>query len=294
MVGSPVSSGGDYPNSITAYGSYVCVVNTGANNGLRCYTYSSTGLSAISGSDRSFGLALTTPPVSHTGPAQIAFTPDGSALIISIKGLNPPVYLYTFSSGIVGATAVKSANNGMVNFGFTFDVDGTVVLVDAAPYANGSGVIYLTYTSASITFTTNNYFLIQNEQAACWVQRSSGTGHFYISNAASAAVTEMSRSANTMTVVAEYPLATGAGPSDLVVVSLASQDYLYINEGGHKMLNVMKLVKGDATSIQSIASGTGTSPSGLAAYVVSKPNTASHLISFIPLLSVIIMMLVIM
>jgi len=291
MVGSPVSSGGDWPNSITAFGSYVCVVNTGANNGLRCYTFSSTGLTAISGSDRSFGLALTTPPVTHTGPAQIAFTPDGSALIISIKGLNPPVYLYTFSSGTVGTTAVKSSNNGMVNFGFTFDVDGTIVLVDAAPYGNNSGVIYLTWSASSLSFTTSNYFLIGSENAACWIQRSSATGHFYIANAASAAITEMSRSGNMMNVIAEYPLGAGVGPSDLAIVSLGSQDYLYINEGGVKMINAMKLVSGAATSIQTISSGTGANPSGLAAYLVGKPNGASVMY---PLLSVIMMLVFMM
>jgi len=274
LVGTPASSGGDWPNSVTAFGNYVCVVNTGANNGLRCFTFNATnGLTPIAGSDRSFGLNLTTPPISHMGPAQIAFTPSGNALIISIKGFNPPVYMYSFSNGVVGANPIQSTSNGAVNFGFTFDTDATIVLTDAAPYGNGSGIILLTATASNITFNTPNYFLIPSQSGVCWVVRSPSTTHFYVANTGTSTISELSRSANVLAVVNNYPVGNGSVPTDMTVVTLGTQDYLYINEVGASNITAMKLVSGNATIIGSIADHQGSHGAGIASFVATAAVT---------------------
>jgi len=57
-------SGGDFPTSLAASpdGDLLCVLNSGANNGIRCFQAGSSGWTHLSGWDRDLGLNLTTPP----------------------------------------------------------------------------------------------------------------------------------------------------------------------------------------------------------------------------------------
>jgi len=295
------SSGGDFPNSVTAYGSDACVVNDGANNGLRCFTFSSSGLTVTAGSDRSFGLNLTTPPASHTGPAQISFTPNGDALVITNKGMYPPVMLYTFSNGMPGNTAVTSTDNGMVNFGFAFGSTGSFVLTDAAPYGNGSGIIVVNQQATgtpSVTFATPGYYVIPNQQAACWIAYSSKLDRFYVANSASNAISEVTVSGGTFTIVNTYPLGNNTAPTDMVVLTVNGDDYLFINEVKAEMLVSMKLAAGSTTTISTISSNTGsTHAAGLGGYVVpmstkSSSNASNFAVSSLLFMSLLIFTIV--
>jgi len=228
LVGTPASSGGDYPLSLTANSNAVCVANSGIQNGLRCFSYNANGLTPIAGSDRLFGLNLTNPPVSHTGPAQISFTADGLGLVVSNKGANPPLFLYSFSNNVVSTNATQSAAIGMVPFGFTFDMDGTVVLTDAAPVGTNGGLMLVGVSTGnnSLTYLLGQFFLLPNQNAACWVTRSPQTGHFYVSNAASGSVTEVSRNGNILAVVNNYAL-NNSKPIDSAIASVNGQDYFF-------------------------------------------------------------------
>lgn len=91
----------DWPNTVAAhpFTDVVCVATSGYNNGIQCFSYSSSGLEMLDGTNRSLGLNLTTPPAFHTGPAQISFTPDGDGVVVSIKTANPhTLFYYTFNS----------------------------------------------------------------------------------------------------------------------------------------------------------------------------------------------------
>jgi hypothetical protein len=115
MLGNPVPSGGDYPNSLTfnKAGDMLCVLNAGTNGTilcatrftvtrilsklisdvLRCYDVTYSGLSAQEDSIRTLpNYNQTTPP---TGPSNtagaIAFTPDEQNIVVAIKGtVSPP------------------------------------------------------------------------------------------------------------------------------------------------------------------------------------------------------------
>jgi len=268
LLGSNQNAGGDWPLSVTArsrtkFGEIVCVANSGQTNGFGCMPYTPNGLSPV-GLKAIFNLTLTTPPASHMGPSQIQFTPDGSGLAVVVKGFNPPIDLFTFNTG----SLVQSSSNGHINFAFEFDTDGTMVLVDASPYNNGSGIIDVTLktgVSPSVTFTPPNYYIIPQQSSACWITRSKQTGYFYVSNAASANITEISRSGSTFTVINEYPAST---PTDVTIVSISGQDYLYVNDDG--IIRVYKLSKTSrAQSVQNLTRADGGGQ-GLATYVVPR------------------------
>jgi hypothetical protein len=138
-------SGGEWPLSVAALGNMVCVANGGAINGIRCFTFSSSGLTLLADPDRSFNLNLTTPPVFHTGPAQVQFVPDGSGVVVSIKSADPPLLLWTITNGALASTPVATSVLGNVPFGFEFDTDNTtIVITDPAPTGSFSGVGLIT------------------------------------------------------------------------------------------------------------------------------------------------------
>jgi len=254
------------------------VVNTGAMNGLYCYMYSSTGLSPISTSWRSFNLSLTTPPATHKGPSQLSFTPDGKALVVVIKGLNPPVYIYTFSNGQPGQTPGMSASEGSINFAFVFSPSGDIILVDAAPYNNGSGIVALSYSTStpSVAFTTSNYYLIPNQKSACWISYSSMTNYYYVSNAAAPATISVVswNSTSGFSDLLDNPIATNASASDSTIITINSQDYLFVNDGSLHNLWMYKL--SGSTLLNSLSfPRNDTGGQGVAGYVLTSSSTTS-------------------
>jgi hypothetical protein len=269
LVGTPVSSGGTYPLSVTAYGGIAAVVNSGDKNGIRTFTYGPSGLVPVSGSDRNLNLSLTNPPVSHTGPAQISFTPDGTGLIVSNKNASPPLFYFKISAnGIPSATPATSLNVGMVPFGFTFTADGNVVLTDAAPTGTSSGVIvaYINPYPQGPSFLTPSYYLIRDQQASCWISFSSRINHFYVSNLASGNVTELS-----LTGFAELNNYAVPEPLDSIVATVNSVDYLYVLSKSSAVY-VFSLNGSGATWIETAVVPSTTAIAGTAVYV-SKPST---------------------
>src|ERR1700761_676875 len=107
-IGKPVNSQGDQPQSIgasptTSNGSSstssfklfintyrkhtVCVVNSGQNNGVACFSADpKKGLSLLKDTTRAIGINATTPP---SGPfnstTQAQFSLDGKSLIVPVK-----------------------------------------------------------------------------------------------------------------------------------------------------------------------------------------------------------------
>jgi len=224
-------------------------------------------------------LALTTPPISHMGPAQIAFTPDGLALIVSIKGMNPPVLMYPFANGMPAASALNTSNNGNVNFGFAFQGSTTTfVMTDAAPYGNFSGIIVVdanTGYTPSVAFPAQTYFLITNQTAACWISYAPTVGHFYVSNSGSNVITEVSVSGSSFTVVSSYSLGNNKAPTDSVVLTLGGQDYIFFNEAKAQVIAGFAISSGSFTPLMEIASNGGATAAGLAGYLVPAPASTT-------------------
>lgn len=73
---------------------------------------------------------------------------------------------------------VVSSTMGNVPFGFAFDTDGTLFLTDAAPTGTFSGIQLASLSSSSIDFLLPNYFLIPDQEASCWVERSPVNGKY--------------------------------------------------------------------------------------------------------------------
>jgi len=237
------------------------------------------------------GLTLTTPPVSHRGPAQISFTGDGKALVVSIKGnISEPVQVFSFSTttGVSSTAAAKTPFLGQVAFGFAFADDGTLLLTDAAPYGTDSGVILVNVTTNPITvnFEENAYYTITNQTAACWAAWSAQSNHFYAANSASHSISEISRDQNAVISILSNLQTPNASVTDLLVINIGGTEYLMANEASVHKLLITSLSVGSTSFggvqyfIDYSSAVTNTShPAGIAFYTIpatpSPSNTAS-------------------
>jgi len=274
-----VTTSGDWPNSVGGYssGNVVCVTLSGLlNNGIQCFSYTSTGMTAISTGQRMFAETLTTPPVSHTGPSQVSFTPDGTGLWTISKtppsNITMPYRYYTVSISTggsavtLGSTPVMSASIGGVNFAGAFDpADSAFVTVDAA-----NGVNVLTYSAGAISAAG---YTADGGTAPCWIERSPNIGHFYAVNAGSATASEVSRSGNTITVVRQ--ISTFTASTDLIIVSLGSQDYLFVSSGKAMMLYSYMLMSTAAMNMQNVTAMTVSMNAAGLAFKLTSTSAAS-------------------
>jgi hypothetical protein len=178
-----IGSGGTFPVSVTARAGEVFVLNAENGASLQGYAVLSGHLGAVPWLHRSLGLATEGPgepeQFTHT-PGQVAFSPDGSDLIVTTKAAGQSVEVFrAFPFGGISQTPVVTPDP-TVPFAVTFDPQGHLLLAEAAGALasfriNGDG-------------TLTGLDSVATEQAAtCWV--TPAAGYYYTSNAGSATLT---------------------------------------------------------------------------------------------------------
>jgi 6-phosphogluconolactonase (cycloisomerase 2 family) len=111
-----VSSGGSMPTSIAVRDSSVYVLNAGGDANVTGFTLRDGGLEptgdvrALPGAD----------------PAQIGFTPDGSALIVTDRATDSLLEV-----PVAGGETIRHPSSGATPYGFDFTNDGTLVVTEA-------------------------------------------------------------------------------------------------------------------------------------------------------------------
>uniref|UniRef100_A0A8H7Y8Z6 3-carboxymuconate cyclase n=1 Tax=Psilocybe cubensis TaxID=181762 RepID=A0A8H7Y8Z6_PSICU len=276
MVGSPVSSEGEFPMSvaINAKGSMVCVLNGGTVNGVNCYTPDSKlGLIAKPNTLRSLGLNQTTPA---TGPAgttsHIVFSEDGSKLIASVKGVPPtPGFLAAWdiaADGSLSAEPVKStpAAGGLLPFSMTVIPGTNAILATDA----GVGFDIFDFGSggngtSSGDSASSSVVPIDGQSATCWSSFSSKSGNFYLTDIGTATVTEVNVSKNlTGSIVKQYPQAKGSATIDNDVATVGKNNFLYVLAANATTVNVLSVnTPGKATPVQNFNFASAAKAAGI-------------------------------
>ncbi len=176
-----IASGGKFPVSVTAHGGYVYVLNAEEGGSIEGYVVFA-GRRLIPIAHRSLDLPVPAPgkgeQFTHT-PGQIAFSPDGSELIVTTKAAGQSIEV--FATDTLSLVPKVNPEPGAVPFAVTFDSLGHLLVAEAGPSALASFALegrgYLKQLDA-----------LDTEQAAtCWVV--GAAGYFYTSNAGSASVT---------------------------------------------------------------------------------------------------------
>jgi 6-phosphogluconolactonase len=112
---------GPAPKSITEHAGLVYVLNTG-DPSLAAFRLTADGLEPLEGSRRDL------PP--GADPAQVGFTPDGSAVVVTERGTNSLRVFPVGEDGLLG-DSVETASSGPTPYGFAFGRNGALIVTEA-------------------------------------------------------------------------------------------------------------------------------------------------------------------
>jgi 6-phosphogluconolactonase (cycloisomerase 2 family) len=245
-----ISTGGSFPNSIAVRGGLVYVLNGLKGGSIQGFSRVGDHLVRVPGWKRSLGL-------SEDGgtPAQVAFTPDGSKLVVTTRGNGNSIDV--FSVGLLGPARkpIVYTKAGSAPFGFTFDARGHLVVTesglnDVATFAIGRDG-RLTQLDEVAT----------GQAATCWVVRNGD--HVYVSNAGSANLSRY-KVGGTGSLTGLGETATDAGTVD-AAASSDGRD-VYVQTGANGVVDEFRAgADGSLTRIGSVTVPDAAGGEGIAA-----------------------------
>jgi 6-phosphogluconolactonase (cycloisomerase 2 family) len=216
-----ISSGGQFPVSITAHGSQVFVLNAWGGGSVAGFLQIGGYLIAVPSWTRNLGLGTSSTTVFTGTPGQIGFTPDGSHLLVTTKNATNSVDV--FGDSLFGPSAEPTVTSlpGTIPFGFTFDQYGHLALTET-----GTDTV-ATFTVDAGGPLTQLGSVATGQAATCWIT-AAPEGTLYASNAGSATESTLSTTRDG-TITQLGTTATDAGTVD----AAASSDgqYLYVQAG---------------------------------------------------------------
>lgn len=222
LEGSPVSSGGTDPISLTAHGRFLYVLNAG-----------SLTISGFSTGGGLSPLPNSTQPLSSgaAGPEQIGFSQDGRALVVTEKVSNTIDTFAVGPGGLAGA-AQSNPSAGSGPYGFGFDNQGDLLVTDAV---TGAVTSYTVSDSGSLSLLDGP--VSTNGQAApCWLVTAGGGRYAYSADTGSGTISGFSVHDGRLALLDSSGVSatSGSSPFDLAV----SRDghFLYnLASGSHEL-----------------------------------------------------------
>jgi DNA-binding beta-propeller fold protein YncE len=222
-----LGSGGSFPVSVAVHGDLVYVLNALGGGRVQGYRVLGAILVPIPGSGRALGLDPTASPQFTNTPGQVAFTPDGSQLIVTTKDNGNDIDVFGVRSGgrLSAAPAVNS-EPGTVPFAISFDPSGHLVIAEAGTNALAAFALAASGTVSLIDAVPTG------ASATCWV---APAGPFlFASNAGSASESGYTSSASgTLTLAG----ATPTDPGTVDASAAAGGRFLYVQTGGNGIVD---------------------------------------------------------
>ena len=167
---SRVASGGVRPISLTVHDNVLYVLNAGGEGNISGFNVGADGaLTPIPGSTRALsGTAV--------GPAEVAFTPDGTRLVVTEKATSK-IDLYAVGPDGIASTAVSTASAGGTPFGFAFGHRDELFVSEAA----GSASSYVIDGNGGLTAASGA--VLTHQGAPCWAVVTKNGKFGYTANA---------------------------------------------------------------------------------------------------------------
>lgn len=167
---SRVSSGGIRPISLTVHGDVVYVLNAGGDGNISGFTVGAHGeLTPLAGSTRALS-------GSAVGPAQVAFSPNGSWLVVTEKATSR-LDVYAVGSDGIASAAITTASAGGTPFGFSFGHRDELFVSEAA----GSASSYAIDAGGSLVVASGG--VLTHQGAPCWAVVTKNGKFGYTANA---------------------------------------------------------------------------------------------------------------
>ena len=251
-----LSSGGTFPVSVTVHGDQAYVLNALGGGSLLGYRIDEGRLSPIDGSFRALNLGTTAATPFAATPGQVAFTPDGSRVLVTTKGTGNDVdVFFVRAGGQLSASPVVNALPGAVPFDVVFDRAGDVVLAEGGPNAVATFRLSASGTLSQLDVASTG------QAATCWIARAGQ--YVYASNAGSGSVSgyQVGESGG---LSALGNTATDAGTVD--AAATPGGGFIYVQAGKAGIVDEFAVGSGGAlTSIGSVTVPGGAGGEGIAA-----------------------------
>jgi 6-phosphogluconolactonase (cycloisomerase 2 family) len=217
-----ISSGGTFPVSVAVHGTSVYVLNALSAN-VQGFVAFFGRLFPLPGSSRSLGFSVPSDKTQFVStPGQVAFTPDGSKLVVTTKASGSDIDVFRVAPfGYLSPTPVVNAEPGSVPFAVSFDAVGHLVVADAGTNALSTFALSPNGTLASIAT------VLTGQTATCWVATAQGA--FFASNAGSA---DVSRFGEQLSGQLALEGTTGTDPGTVDAAPSVGGQYLYVQAGG--------------------------------------------------------------
>ncbi len=250
-----ISSGGAFPVSIAVHGDLVYVLNARSGGSIQGYLRIGATLVRIPSWHRDLGFNPNPSPEFTSTPGQIAFTPDGSKLVVTTKGDGNSIEVFPLD--ILGGPSIKpvvNADPGNVPFAVAFDRDNNLVVAEAGPSTVATFTIGHSGKLNLISRTATG------QAATCWVVVTGN--HAYASNAGSATLSGYTNKNGHLTALGTT--ATDGGTVD--AADSSSGRYLYAQTGANGIVDEFRVGSdGSLTAIGSVTVPGAVGGEGIAA-----------------------------
>ena len=225
---STFSSNGALPTSLTIHKNLLYVLDAGGAGSISGFK--------IDGKGRVELLATATQPLLGSGPAQVAFSPNGSELVVTEKGTST---LDTFQVGPHGIAkpGVSSPSAGGTPFGFQFDSLGRAFVSEAA----GSASSYTIDASGAHTISGA---VVTHQAAPCWLVVSPNGRFAYTANGGAGTISGFSIARDGSIALLDASGATGsfgAGSHPLDEAVSSDGRFLYVLVDGHHTIGGFRI-----------------------------------------------------
>jgi DNA-binding beta-propeller fold protein YncE len=235
-----IGSGGVFPVSVAVRGDLVYVLNALGGGSVQGYRVLAGRLLPIPGSSRPLGLNPAATPQFTNTPGQVAFSPNGSQLIVTTKANGNDIDVFGVRpDGRLSADPVVNAEPNTVPFAIAFDPAGHLVIADAGTNALS------TYALRPNGTVTGLGSVGTGQSATCWVTPDRGL--LFASNAGSATVSAYS--ADPLTLLGQ----TATDPGTVDAAATPSGRFLYVQTGGNGVVDEFSVnAGGSLTEVGSV------------------------------------------
>lgn len=219
-LAATVPSGGTMPVSVAVNEDLLYVLNAGSGDiaGFRIGPHG--GLGRIAGSTQALGGGAA------AGAAQIAFTADGSALVVTEKATNQ-IDVFPLNDDGVAGEAVVSPSRGETPFGFAINEDGQLFVSEAFGGADGASAASSYTIGADNTLDAVSESVRNRQTASCWIALSQNGEHAFVTNTGSGTISRYGvGEGGDLTLEAAVAATTGGGPIDMALAR--GGRYLYV------------------------------------------------------------------
>jgi 6-phosphogluconolactonase (cycloisomerase 2 family) len=254
-----VASGGTRPVSVAVRHGRVYVLNAGGTPNISGFTIdgATNRLVPLAGSTRNL------PGGTTAAPAQVSFTPDGDALIVTEKGTNS-IDTFRLDDGRP-APGVSFPSSGLTPFGFAFGDDDVAIVSDAGGGSGGAAVSsYKVEDDGNVRVVSPA--LGDGQTAACWLVVPRGGRFAYTANAGSATISSYAVSGHgTLALLNATAASTGNGSAPTDMALSGNSRFLYTRNGGKGTISGFRLeADSSLTAVVTIA-GVPAGSQGIAA-----------------------------